>query len=340
MSQRSIEAKVGVLILIALGLLAAFIVIMGGLSFEPTFRVLIDFDNPGALQTGAPVKIAGVKIGRVSELQFRGGEIDPTTGEPVPTIRVVTELEAKYNKAIHDDSLWYITTQGVLGEQFLAVEPGSHDRPLLQDGAVVHGVSPPRLDLLLSESYELLHKAYLSISKHEDKIEETFLGLHATLTGTGNFFKNNRDRLDTIVTNTEAITVEAQDTLKEARERYVSGPQAQRILDNLEHSTTTLDRDLGPLVSDSREVLTDVKKLSRALASDEQIKRYGQITRDVSTASVQAKQAATGANSLVTRVSRGQGTIGALLTDEAVYDDLQEMLRDLKHNPWKFFWRE
>ena len=340
MSQRSIEAKVGVLILIALGLLAAFIVVMGGLSFEPTFRVLVDFDNPGALQTGAPVKIAGVKIGRVVELQFRGGEIDPSTSEPVPTIRVVTELEAKYKKAIHDDSRWYITTQGVLGEQFLAVEPGSHDRPLLEDGAVVHGVSPPRLDLLLSESYELLHKAYLSISKHEDKIGETFLGLHATLTGTGDFFKHNRDRLDNIVTNTETLTVEAQDTLQEARERYVAGPQAKRIMDNLEHSTTTLDRDLAPLVADSRQVLADAKKLSRALASQEQLERYGQITRDVSTASVQAKQAATRANGLVTRVSRGEGTVGALLVDEAVYDDLQEMLRDLKHNPWKFFWRE
>jgi len=26
--------------------------------------------------------------------------------------------------------------------------------------------------------------------------------------------------------------------------------------------------------------------------------------------------------------------------DEEIYDDVQEMLRDLKHNPWKFFWRE
>lgn len=340
MSQRSIEAKVGVLILIALGLLAAFIVIMGGLSFEPTFRVLVDFDNPGALQTGAPVKIAGVKIGRVTELQFRGGEIDPTTHEPVPTIRVVTELESKYKKAIHDDSRWYVTTQGVLGEQFLAVEPGSPDRPLLQDGAVVTGVSPPRLDLLLSESYELLHKAYVGISKNEDKLGETFLALHATLTGTGNFFKHNGDRLDSIVSNTEALTVEAQETLKEARERYVSGPQPTRIMNNLERSTTQLDKDLGPLVKDSREVLADAKKLARTLASEEQLKRYGQITRDMSAASVQAKQAATGANQLVTRVRQGQGTVGALLVDEAVYDDLQEMLRDLKHNPWKFFWRE
>ena len=39
-------------------------------------------------------------------------------------------------------------------------------------------------------------------------------------------------------------------------------------------------------------------------------------------------------------VRAGRGTVGALLMDEEIYDDLQEMVRDLKHNPWKFFWRE
>jgi phospholipid/cholesterol/gamma-HCH transport system substrate-binding protein len=32
--------------------------------------------------------------------------------------------------------------------------------------------------------------------------------------------------------------------------------------------------------------------------------------------------------------------VGALVMDEALYDDLQELLRDLKNNPWKFFWRQ
>lgn len=159
MSQRSIEVKVGVLILLALGLLGAFVVVMGGLSFEPTYTVYVDFDNPGGLQGGAPVKIAGVRVGKVKEMQFRGGEVDPKTSQPVPPIRIIAHIEKRYQKAIHDNSRWYVTTQGVLGEQFLAVEPGSQDRPTLADQAVVSGISPPRLDLLLSESYELLHRA-------------------------------------------------------------------------------------------------------------------------------------------------------------------------------------
>ena len=52
------EMKVGALIVASIVLLVAFVVVMGGLSLQPTFRVLVDFDNPGGLQSGAPVRIA------------------------------------------------------------------------------------------------------------------------------------------------------------------------------------------------------------------------------------------------------------------------------------------
>ena len=47
-----------------------------------------------------------------------------------------------------------------------------------------------------------------------------------------------------------------------------------------------------------------------------------------------------GANAMIDHIRAGKGTVGALVMDEQLFDDLQEMVRDLKHNPWKFFWRE
>lgn len=340
MSQRSIEVKVGVLILVALGLLGGFIVVMGGLSFEATYSVKVDFDNPGALQAGAPVKIAGVKVGRVAEIQFRGGTVDPATSQPVPPIRVIAKVEKRYQSAIHENSRWFVTSQGVLGESFLAIEPGSHDRPLLQDGAEVRGISPPRLDLLLSESYELLHRAYEGITANEGKITETFDGLHDTLKGTGDFFKKNGDKLDRIVTNVESITVEGQETLKAAREKYVDNPQITRILNNVESTTSTVNKHLDPLLADSRAVMGDARRMTGTLASEAQLKRYEHITGDVETTMGHVKVTAADAQAMVAHIKRGKGTVGALLMDEAIYDDIQEMLRDLKHNPWKLFWRE
>jgi len=340
MSQRSIEVKVGALILVALTILGAFMVIMGGLSFEPTYTIYVDFENPGGLQTGAPVKVSGVKVGSIEEMQFRGGVVDEKTGNPVAPIRLVAAIEKRYQKALPENSRFFVTSQGVLGEMFLAIQPGSKDKPPLQDGAVVSGVSPPRLDLLLSESYELLHKAYVAINNNEDEIEETFDGLRHTLKGTGTFFKNNQEKIDNIVTNVETLSEEANTTLKGAREQYIDNPQIKRIFNNVERTSNTVDQNLGPLMKDGRLVLADAKKLTGALASDGQIQRYKKITKDVSATTASARRAAADAEALTRHVRRGKGTVGALLMDEALYDDLQEMLRDLKHNPWKFFWRE
>src|ERR1700733_13450136 len=101
-AERSIGVKVGVLILVSLGILAAFVLVMGGLSFEKTFAVFVDFDNPGGLQAGAPVRIAGVKVGTVKELAFLGGRVDPKTGRRT-LVRAKLAIEEKVRPAIHDN---------------------------------------------------------------------------------------------------------------------------------------------------------------------------------------------------------------------------------------------
>lgn len=339
MKQRSLEVRVGALILVAFAMLGVFVVVMGGVSFEPTYSVYVSFQNPGGLVEGAPVRISGVRVGRVDRLEFRGG-LDRRADEPDAIIRAVAKIERRYQSSIHDNSRWFVTAQGVLGEMFLAVDPGSLDRPVLQDGAVVRGISPPRLDLLLSESYELLHGAYRAFTENEQKIAETFDGLHRTLGASGDFLEKNGPRLTRVVENAEALSVEAQATLKAARERYVDGAQVTRIMNDVERSTNVLSQNLGPIVADSRVVLGDAKRLSQALTQDEQLARYESAARDLAEAAKGARALTSDAQQMVTRVKNGQGTAGALLADEALYDDISELVRDLKHNPWKLLWKQ
>jgi phospholipid/cholesterol/gamma-HCH transport system substrate-binding protein len=339
MNQRSIEVRVGALILVAVGLVALFGVLMAGITFQPTYTVFVSFQNPGGLTTGAPVRISGVKVGRVGEIEFLGA-LDARPANPDALIRVTAKIETRYANAIHEDARWFVTAQGVLGEMYLAVEPGSGQRPVLRDGAQVHGVSPPQLDLLLSESYELLHRAYRGLTENEQKISETFDGLHRTLGLAGGVLERNQDKIDHIVANAESISTTAADTLTDARARYVDNPQIKRILDNLEHGSDVVNHDLGPLVSDSREVLSDTKKITRVFASEQELARLEALTHDLGDTVKSAKTAASDAQTLVSRVKQGQGTAGALLHDEALYDDLSELVRDLKHNPWKLFWKE
>jgi phospholipid/cholesterol/gamma-HCH transport system substrate-binding protein len=339
-STRSIEVKVGILILTAVGLLAAFILVMGGINFQPTYALFVDFDNPGGVQTGAPVKIAGVKVGKVEEIQFRGGKTDEKTGHREPLVRVKISVEKRYEKSIFENSLFYVTTQGVLGEQFLAIEPGSSDRPQLPEGATVRGLDPPRLDMLLAESYELLHSTVSAVRDNRAEIKDTFDALRSTLKGTGTFFANNQDRIDRIVQNVETATVEGNDLIKGANEKFVKNPQVDRIMANVDSVSGRLAHDTPELMDDAKVTMKNARRLSDTVGSEEQQAKIKKALDQTVTLLDKANVAATDAQGLITHMRQGRGTVGALLMDEALFDDLQEMVRDLKHNPWKFFWRE
>jgi phospholipid/cholesterol/gamma-HCH transport system substrate-binding protein len=339
MKQRAIEVRVGALILLAVGLVLGFVVLMGGLSFQPTYTVYVAFENPGGLTAGAPVRISGVKVGRVAELEFRGG-LDRRPGEPDGLIRAVAKIEKRYQSSIHDDARWFVSAQGVLGEMFLAVDPGTRSRPVLADGASVQGVSPPRLDLLLSESYELLHRTYRGLSQNEKKITETLDGLHKTLGHTSALLETNGPRFARIAENAETLSAEAVVTLKAARERYVDGPQVTRIMNDVERTSSVLGQDLEPMMQDGRVVLADAKKITRAISGDKELSRIQTMADDASATMANAKALVTDARGMMDRVKQGRGTAGALVMDEALYDDISELVRDLKHNPWKLLWKQ
>ena len=141
-AERSIEVKVGLLILVGVSLLAALVLVMGGVHFGRRFTLMVDFNNPGGLQPGAPVKIAGVRVGTVERMEFRGARVDPATGR-ASLVRVHAEVEERFRTEIHADAEFFITTQGVLGEQFLAIDPGSAAQPQLRADRPVEGIDPP-----------------------------------------------------------------------------------------------------------------------------------------------------------------------------------------------------
>lgn len=338
-SQRSIEVKVGILILTATGLLAAFILVMGGINFQPTYSIYADFDNPGGLQNGAPVKIAGVKVGKINGIEFRGGKIN-AQGKREALVRLKVDIERRYQQSIHENSVFYVTTQGVLGEQFLAIEPGSSEQPVLAEGKVVRALDPPRLDMLLAESYELLHSTVASLRENRAQIGEAFDGLHKTLRGTGQFFDKNGARLDRIAENTEKATASADDLLRAAKGKYVENPQIDRIMANVDKVTGDVARDAPPMMADARETLANTRRLSGTLGGAREQAKIKQTIDDVAEVTGRARAMSVDAEAILKQVKRGKGTVGAVVMDEQLYDDLQEMVRDLKHNPWKFFWRE
>lgn len=89
------------------------------LSFEDTYSVSARFDNIGGLKVRAPVKSAGVVVGRVAAIGF-----DSTTYQA----RVDLDLEKRFT--FPKDSSAKILTSGLLGEQYIGLEPGAEEKLL------------------------------------------------------------------------------------------------------------------------------------------------------------------------------------------------------------------
>ena len=129
MSSRKIEILVGLFVAAAI---AAFFMLAvnvsnmstygGGESYEISAR----FDNIGGLKVRSPVAAGGVRIGRVTDIQYNND-----TYEAV----VIMSIDAQYDK-FPIDTAASIFTSGLLGEQFIGFEPGAEE-DYLKSGDVI-----------------------------------------------------------------------------------------------------------------------------------------------------------------------------------------------------------
>lgn len=124
MKKAILEFWVGLFVLLgfaALGILA-FRVASGGDSFgasSATYTVYAQFDDIGSLKVQAPIKSAGVLVGRVSDIQ-----LDPQTFQA----KVSMQIEQKYAYSV--DANAAILTSGLLGEQYIGLTQGGEEEKL------------------------------------------------------------------------------------------------------------------------------------------------------------------------------------------------------------------
>jgi len=125
MNRSAIDLWVGIFVAIGLGAIVFLALTVGNLvtlGNEPGYRLEARFDNIGGLKLRAPVKAAGVVVGRVE-----GVRLDPRSYEAVVNLRIDRGYE--FTK----DTIAAINTSGLLGEVYISLDAGG-DAAMLKDG--------------------------------------------------------------------------------------------------------------------------------------------------------------------------------------------------------------
>lgn len=329
------------LVLVALGVLGGFIFALGHFSTSKGQVFYVDFKFVGNLAEGAPVKVSGIKVGKVRDIQFHAGRYDPKLKRRV-FVRVKIWVEKRALKAILTDSHFYINTQGVLGEQYLEITPGNLDdkkQRRITAGEVRRGEDPPRADLIVARLYTFLETVTDLLKSERGSIVAVVKNAGKSLETLNKMLTENRTKVTKLLDDADELVTEATGLTKDVRHGLGGGRTIRSTLANVNRVTYTLSRELDPLLAKAKKALDSAAELGKVIGPEQRKKlltildRILKITGKVDT---MAGDAAV----IVSSVRRGQGTAGAFVMDREIYEDVKEMIRDLKRNPWKFFWKE
>ena len=144
MGRKSVETLVGVFVLLGmLGLLFLALKaanLSGGIGGGDTYSLTAYFDNIGGLKVRAPVRSAGVTVGRVAAIS-----LDPKRYQGAVRIEIDRGVQ------FPSDSSARILTSGLLGDQYIGIEPGGSEKNFAPGDTIKQTQSAVVLENLISQ---------------------------------------------------------------------------------------------------------------------------------------------------------------------------------------------
>jgi len=150
-------ARLGAFIVITLAILVAGIFIIGSKQylFSSTYQLKAQFDNVAGLDAGGDVRVGGVHSGTVSSIVL--------PHKPGEQVTVVMDLSKSTHEIIKQDSVATIETEGLLGNQYLAISFGSAGKADVRNGDTIASQPPLEMSALLQKTSGILDSSQQAI---------------------------------------------------------------------------------------------------------------------------------------------------------------------------------
>ena len=338
------DVKVGAFVLAGLAAVGAVIFLIGDERqiFRSKLSYSTKFEDVQGLRRGSPVRMGGVDVGTVVGVDYASAAIDNN-------IQVRLSISVDDARRIRKDSLATIEGKGLLGDKMIVLSVGTPGQPELPEGTVIP-----------SHPAEDLSKLMTRFSKISGQVEKVVTNLeHATNSLSDEKFQGD-------IRNSTASLARILDTVDRG-DGYVSKllhdpAEAQRLsqlMANLQQTSAELARatqnvnqilgrvNSGPGFAhevvygeDGAKAIAKVAVVADELGTTLKGIREGNglarslIYGDDSSQAMMSNlnQASADFRALVSDLRAGKGTLGALLVDPSVYEDLKLMLGNVERN--------
>jgi phospholipid/cholesterol/gamma-HCH transport system substrate-binding protein len=351
---RKIDIKVGLFVGMGIVLFLATLMGLGSEQnlFEQNYVLTAEFNEIAGLRTGAAVRLAGMDVGVVTDIGFNAphtaheetaaasstkvSSSPPRPGDKHISVRL--RVAKRFAQRIRADTLASIQTQGVLGDQFIALSLGSQSKAEIPADGVVASVDPESMfddvpeikEKLLSITDQLdralrgedgekatksLADILESVRNIIAEIEEGKGIIHALVYDASVMrdVKSTIAGLDKTVASVAAITHEIQHG-DGAIHSLVYDNQIKDLVASLQQTADNID-DVVMAVKEGDGVIHSL------LYEDEGKNLIDNLT--VASSDIRA---------MVDEIEQGKGTLGAFIKDPSVYEDVKSFLGGAKRN--------
>lgn len=185
------EVKSGLLIVTAAVGLVALLFGAGSYHFfSETYPVQIRFNYISGLEVSAPVHFAGHLVGKVTGIEILGKK----NGQ------ILVHAAISKQVVLRQDSQAYIDMMGFLGEKFLELTPGSHDTPVLAEGAILQGTEPLALNEIMQKGTAVA-----------EELQKTTVALQGLISNLDDLIGENREQIKGIMMNADTASGNLRD---------------------------------------------------------------------------------------------------------------------------------
>ena len=341
--ERSIAIRAGVFLAMGLALAGLVIFIIGKERnfFDRQVTLMGAFADVDGLQLDAPVRLGGLQVGRVTHIEF-------ATDLEDKRILVTLQIAEKFHDRVRKDSIARVTNRGILGDKAVDISLGTPAAERLEDGAEITTGASGELTALIKGAGEIVDNT-VAITTDLRVIVKAYTDpdLKKDLMG---FVKGARGLVDEVQTGKGAVHALIYDKK--------TGADMQRLMTSVADTVARLDgavaqveimlRDvrekdgtLHALIYDQKilKAVTELGVAAEEVASlvhDAKKSPQGAINQlvygDAKALFADLGQAAADIKVVVGKVKQGEGSLGGLINDPTVYEDLKEILGNVKRN--------
>lgn len=300
--KNSLESRLG--FFFALVVVAGFVLfeLSGGtrwLTRGQEVRAL--FKSAGELKVGDPVRLAGVKIGRVTDIRLAGQAVE-----------VVMKVDTSAD--VRTDSVAQIRFTGLMGQNFVAIDFGSSNAPRL----VPPGLLQSREQADLAQIFDKLN----GVADGVQAMTKTFSGdqMSQLLGPIAEVVKENQPRISALMTNLVSLTsglAEGKGTMGRLLHDdtlYASAVSAVTNMNSLAGEARGLMGKADGMMTDTQGLIGDTRRLVAAIDRGEG--SIGRLMKD-DTLAKESTVAMTNLREILEKVNRGQGTVGKVINDDS-----------------------